>query len=266
MRWGKSDIIVAMTTFYNENLGISIPGLRHIRKKFTLIIFNDNPDTKLTPRHIRRLGYRGKSIIMNCNANLGTMGARLAIMNAICKMSRRPQWTLFVDDDDILLNCDVPPVNKNNFAVIQNSVEIRHRVIDLMRVMKCPQDFCVDDENVVLNTPHIGLAGTLVRTDVIVGAAEIINTIANDADIITATLGFRPPFDAIMWSWINMYARHLGDDATPIYMNTVNYVSVKIDTAAKKYGVHITPLRNAATQYQRAISKYNGLMAAALRG
>ena len=43
----RTRIIVGMTTLYNEYLGISIPGLARLGKKFTLIIYNDNPDTKV---------------------------------------------------------------------------------------------------------------------------------------------------------------------------------------------------------------------------
>lgn len=266
MRWNTPEIIVAMTTFDNENLGISIPGLGRIRKKFLLIICNDNPNTKLTARQIRRMGYHGRLHIINSVANMGTMRARLSIIDFIRKMPRRPKWTVFVDDDDILTNLDLPDIGTDKFAIIQNAVEIRRRVVDLVRVMADSNRYSIDGENVVMNAPHVGLSGTLVRTDVIVDAGAVINTIAPDADVITATLGFRAPIDAVMWMFVDMYARHANPAAAPIYMNNVNYISVNMDTAPTKYGVNVKPARNGAAACRRAVAQYAALMAGALRG
>ena len=61
----KTQILVGLTTFYNEYLHVSVPALARLGRRFTLIIHNDNPDTRVSRRQIRRLGYRGKLHIIN---------------------------------------------------------------------------------------------------------------------------------------------------------------------------------------------------------
>ena len=48
-------VIVGLTTFYDEYLGVSIPGLAQIKGKFILVVYNDNPDVRITKKQIRKL-------------------------------------------------------------------------------------------------------------------------------------------------------------------------------------------------------------------
>lgn len=261
----KNVPVVGLTTFNNELLKISIPALGKLRQKFLLIIYNDNPATTLTRRQIHRMGYCGEVQIINTSENVGTLRARLAILDAVAKLRPAPDWILFADDDDMVVNLDIPNVAADNFAVIQNSVVLRHRVADLMRVMENPADYVPDDENVILMRPHIGFAGTLIRASMAISMAAAITPILDKVQKIDDSLDYRPPVDAMMWSYLNICARNTNPNATPIYMDKVNYISIKLDSAVIKYGRAAVPARSPADHYARAIARYNAALDAALR-
>ncbi len=260
----KSDIVVGLTTFYNEMLRISVGALAKIRTKFTLIVFNDNPTTTITKRDIRALGYDGDVQIINSPINVGTMAARMDIIRVISGMKNRPTWTIFNDDDDIITNLDVPTVADENFAVVQNNIVLRGRVMDLFRAMDNPSEVIPDDENIVLTRPHIGFAGTLIRSDILVGMRVALLPIIEKITKIADDLNYRPPIDTIMWSFVNMYARHKNLNAVPIYMDRTNYISTQIDGAAVKYGRPAMPRRGGADAATRAIAQFESIFRAQL--
>ena len=266
----KSNIVVGITTFNNEMLRVSVPWIGKIRQKFTLVIYNDNPMATITRRQIRRLGYCGDLIIINSDENVGQFRARMAIVDTAREI--HPKWIIFCDDDDILSDTDIPNVADDNFAIIQNSIILRHRVDNLLRVMDNPTDFDIDGENVELVRPHMGLAGTPVRASVLFGLAKILPDMYDTIARIDEKFEFYPPVDAMMWNFVNIYARHINPNAVPIYMDKINYIQNKIDTARMKYGRLAQPARSVDDHYHRAIAKYNAVLhdaigvAAALRG
>ena len=261
----RTRIIVGMTTLYNEYLGISIPGLARLGKKFTLIIYNDNPDTKVKKSYIRRLGYRGKLYIANGGHNIGQLRARLAIVDFVRKKKLNADWFIFVDDDDILANIVIPNVSKNNFAIIQNMAVVRTRLIDVLRVARNATNYTIDNENIYLVRPHVGLAGTLVRYSAILRMADVMNNALQSISDVDESLTFRPPVDMMMWSALNIIARHDNERATPIYMDTINYIATDVDTCPTKYGMNIQPAKNPTQQISRAITRYDAAIRAALR-
>ena len=261
----RTRIIVGMTTLYNEYLGISIPGLARLGKKFTLIIYNDNPDTKVKKSYIRRLGYRGKLYIANGGHNIGQLRARLAIVDFVRKKKLNADWFIFVDDDDILANIVIPNVSKNNFAIIQNMAVVRTRLIDVLRVARNATNYTIDNENIYLVRPHVGLAGTLVRYSAILRMADVMNNALQSISDVDESLTFRPPVDMMMWSALNIIARHDNERATPIYMDTINYIATDVDTCPIKYGMNIQPSKNPTQQISRAIARYDAAIRAALR-
>ena len=261
----RTRIIVGMTTLYNEYLGISIPGLARLGKKFTLIIYNDNPDTKVKKSYIRRLGYRGKLYIANGGHNIGQLRARLAIVDFVRKKKLNADWFIFVDDDDILANIVIPNVSKNNFAIIQNMAVVRTRLIDVLRVARNATNYTIDNENIYLVRPHVGLAGTLVRYSAILRMADVMNNALQSISDVDESLTFRPPVDMMMWSALNIIARHDNERATPIYMDTINYIATDVDTCPTKYGMNIQPAKNPTQQISRAIARYDAAIRAALR-
>lgn len=264
MLLNKSRVIVGLTTYYNENLMISVSGLASLGKLATLIIHNDNPDTTITRRQIRRMGYTGKLYIINSEHNVGLRASRLNIIDFVRQHNIRADWFIFADDDDVLLNLDVPDVGDNHFAVIQNMAVIRTRLIDVLRVIKDKNNFSIDNENVYLVRPHVGLAGTLVRTTEMLMMGDVLHNTHSQISDIDESITFRPPVDIMMWSALNIVARHNNPNTTPIYMDTVNYVATDIDTATTKYGMQIQPTKNAQKQIMAVIAKYDAAVRAVL--
>lgn len=260
----RARIIVGITTLYDEYLGVSVPGLARLGKNFILVVYNDNPDVKITKKQIRKLGYRGKLYVVNGGHNLGQLRARLAIVDFVRKKKLNADWFVFVDDDDILTNVTIPDVSKNNFAIIQNMVVVRTRLIDVLRVVRDSANYTIDNENIYLVRPHVGLAGTLVRYSEIVRLADVMNNALESISDVDESLSFRPPVDMMMWSALNIIARHNNERATPIYMDTINYIATDIDTCPVKYGMKMQPAKNPTQQISRAIARYDAAIRAAL--
>ncbi|MBO5946715.1 MAG: hypothetical protein J6Q44_01055 [Alphaproteobacteria bacterium] len=260
----SAHIIVGLTTFYDEYLGVSIPGLAQVKEKFILIVYNDNPDVRITKRQIRKHGYRGRLYVINGTHNIGQLRARLAILDFVRKCRLESQWFVFVDDDDILTNLNIPKVSENNFAIIQNMVVMRTRMIDVLRVVRTNTNYSIDNENVYLVRPHVGLAGTLVRYNAIMRLGDVLHSALQDLTDVDESLSYRPPVDMMMWSALNIVARHDNELATPIYMDTINYIASDIDTCPVKYGMTLQPTKNATQQVQRAIARYDAAIRATL--
>ena len=260
----KSRIIVGLTTYYNENLMISLSGLSRIAKNSILIIHNDNPETKITKRQIRRMGYKGELHIINSQYNIGCLDGRLSIIDYVKGHNLNTQWFVFVDDDDILLNLDVPSVGDGHFAIIQNMTVIRTRLIDVLRAINNPDSISVDNENIYIVRPYLGMSGTLVRTSAILRLGEVLRFARTAISDITEGLNFRAPIDTMMWSALNIIMRH--DDATlsPIYMDTLNYIATDIDTASEKYGMPVLSAKDMQNKITAAISKYDNAIRSAL--
>lgn len=260
----KKPVVVGITTVYHECLGISVPGVSKLGRNVILVIYNDNPDVKLTRRQVRKYGYRGKLFIVNGVEKQGQLRARLEILNAVQRYGIKAEWIVFTDDDDILLSADVPHVADNNFAILQNMVVLRTRLVDVLRVLRDSTNYKVDNENVYLIRPHMGLAGTLVRINTALQMGDVLYRCMDKIWEIDASLGMRPPVDMMMWSALNIVARAKNDFAAPIYMDKVNYIAVDLDTAREKYGMRLPTGKNAGVQIRSAIEKYNAVVQAAL--
>lgn len=260
----KNNLIVGLTTYYNENLAISVPALGRLHKKIHLIIYNDNPNNKLHKRDIRKLGYCGKLHIINTHENVGQLRARLNILEYAQKKHAKSTWFTFVDDDDVLLNANIPNVSSRHFAVIQNMAVIKNRLVDVLRIMKKPTDFTVDDENIYIVRPHVGMSGTLVRMSAVLQMMQTLNQIRTEISDIDASLSFRPPVDLMMWSALNIISRHADATITPIYMDTINYLATDLDSATTKYGMKIPTGKDAQQQIIQAISKYDAAVRTAV--
>lgn len=251
----NSRIVIGLTTYDTEYLAVSVPGLARLGAGHTLIIHNDNPATRVTRRQIRKLGYRGRLRIINSKHNLGTLHARMAILDFVHSHRIGGQWFIFVDDDDILLNLDVPDVSPNVFAIIQNMVVIRTRMIDALRVMSCPSNYTVDNENVCMVRPHVGMAGTLVRMSAIMRLRDVLHDAHTRISDVFAGISYRPPVDMVMWSGLNIVAHYDNECAVPIYMDCTNYIALDLDTSPTKYGMPLQPARNAAAQIMRVVTR-----------
>lgn len=260
----KQNLIIGLTTYYTENLAISISGLSHITERFLLVVYNDNPNVRVTSGQIREYGYMGPLQIINGVENIGLMRARLAILDVARTQKRTPDWIMFIDDDDVLLNADIPNVSGNNFAVIQNMVVLRTRLRDVLRVISNPNDYNVDNENVYLVRPHVGLSGALIRTTAAFRMGEVLRSLTCKFSETNSDLDFLPPTDLMMWSALNIISRHDNELACPIYIDTVNYIVIDLDSATTKYNKLIAPKKNAETQLKQLLSQYDTLVRDAL--
>lgn len=260
----KSRVIVGLTTYYIENLMISLSGLARLAKRAVLVIYNDNPETPLSKRDVRRMGYEGEVYIINSEHNMGLLRARMEIIDFVKKHKISSDWFVFANDDDVLLNVDVPNIGQNHFAIIQNMAVVRSRLIDVLRIMHNPDNYTIDDENIYLVRPHIGMIGTLVRMEYIIKLADVLRNAAVAISDVDESLGFRPPVDAMMWSALNIVARSDNENVTPIYMDTVNYIAMDIDNVSMKYGMLIQPEKNPQAQIMAAVAKYDMAVRAAI--
>ena len=260
----KTRVIVGLTTYYNENLMISLSGLSRLGKRAILIIHNDNPETEVTKRDVRRMGFGGDVHIINSAHNVGLLRSRLAIIDFISEHKISAEWFVFVNDDDVLLNLDLPKVEKKHFAIIQNMAVVRSRLIDVLRIIKNPDNFTIDDENIYLLRPHIGIIGMLIRMEYVFKLGTVLKSAMSEISDVDETLSFRPPVDMMMWSALNIIARNKDEAMSPIYMDTVNYIAVDIDSVTMKYGMLIQPVKKPQEQIMAAIAKYDMAVRAAL--
>lgn len=236
-----ANVIVGLTTYYNEYLGISIQGLARLGRDFILVIHNDNPDTKITRREIRKMGYNGRVCIINSKCNIGPFQARLEILKYVQEHKILSKWFVFVDDDDILTDIQIPNVEKDKFAIIQNAIIVKYRLVDVLRAMKNPSGLGADDKNTYLVRPHVGLRGTLVRTDAMMRLGNILREhIARIIDI-EESVKYRIPADTIMWNALNLIIQHCDKVAQAIYMDATNYIKINIDGTNAKYGIKDMP-------------------------
>lgn len=260
----KTRVIIGLTTYYTENLIVSLSGILRLGRRTALVIHNDNPDVKITKRQIRRMGYRGELHIINSQHNIGLLNSRLTIIDYVRGHRLSGGWFVFVDDDDILLNIDIPDVSDTHFAIIQNMIMIQACLVDVLRAMQNPDSIIVDGQNNILVRPHIGLAGTLVRASEMFRLGTVLNFVRKEISDITEGLTFRAPIDIMMWSALNIIARYNNSDVAPIYMDTVNYIATNIDNVMTKYGVAIQPSKDAQNKIAATVSRYDNVVRNAL--
>ena len=257
----KLNLVIGLTTYNIERLELSIPALGRLSEKFMLIIHNDNPAIKLKHRYIRKLGYRGKLIIINTDFNIGLLASRCKILKFIKDKQLTDTWTIFVDDDDILLDATIPQVGQNTFAVIQNAAIIRTRLTDVLQVAK-HGTYNIDNINTFIAQPHISVTGTMIKTPYLIQWFDIIQKYTNDISDIEESISFRLPVDLIMWSGVNIIATNTG--MSSIYMDRVNYAISDLDTAKIKYGKQVAPTTNIKKQIKSIISKFDAIITNAL--
>lgn len=264
MRSKRNLVVVGLTTFNTEMLKISIPAIARISTKFTLIIHNDNPDSTVTTRDIRRMGYRGRLHIINETQNVGLRVGRLRILDAAARIAPNAEWIIYTDDDDILLSADIAPVLQNNFAIIHSCMVVKHRIADLIKASIYPEQIVPDGENIILKRPNMGMRGTAIRIDFMRGLAILMHACAEHLNEIDASLEYLPPVDAMMWNALVKYAHKIAPNSTPIFMDSVNYIANGIDCTANKYGRPGQPTKNTGAHLSRAMARYDAAIDAAM--
>ncbi|MBR4859801.1 MAG: hypothetical protein IKV10_00705 [Alphaproteobacteria bacterium] len=250
------NLVIGLTTFSHEFLKVSVAGLAHAAKNSVLVIYNDNPCRKLTHRDIRRLGFHGRTHIINTDENIGVLRARVAILDYVRENKIAASWIMFANDDDIVLNAVVPSVDKNIYAVVGNAVSVGGRLLDVLRVMINPNDYTVDGADTKSFAPHISMAGTLVRMDTVLDFGKFLSSVILEVMDIVSDIPFVAPTDLIMWNMLVEYMRILHSDMSPIYMNQTNYLMTKLNNS--RYP--------SALQRDGIVSRATALVSAALRG
>lgn len=254
----KDYLVVGLTTYNIHLLKLSVPALASLGNHIFLIIHNDNPRYLVTKTMIRHLGFKGKLNIINNKINSGLLSSRLNILSSIEQLKNKPKWMMFVNDDDILLDATIPDNKIDNCAIIQNSVVLRNSLSDLLKYADNPKSYFLDhdDENISLNNPNIGLAGTLIQTNVMIACGQRIYTALDKIHTINTGLNFIPPTDEMMWECLNLYIKTFCPNNPPIYMDKVNYILNRLDTCKKKYSKYVVPQKNAEQTYSELLTLY----------
>ena len=247
---------MAITTFDLDALRISVPPLRGFSRRAILIIHNDNSNAELNRATVKKLGWRGELHIINSSENRGEVGARIAILDYMVANNMKPDWVLFADDDDVIINIDVPTVDANNFAVIQNTTVLSGDISD---VFKISQNW-VNGSDYGDTGPRFGIAGALIRLPMLIEFADFIRPLLPHMYHIANATRYRVPWSTVMWNGLNIFARARHPDASPIYMNQTNYVAIKLGRATQKYGKTI-PTKQTG---EKIIQKFNELFAFAV--
>ena len=256
MARSHNHLVVGLTTFNHEFLGLSVPGLVRAGKNVTLIIYNDNPCRALNHRDIRRLGFRGRVHIINTDENIGVIRARIAILDYVRTNKIVAPWIMFANDDDVILNTHVPDIDKSTFAVMGNAVMIVGRLLDVLRVMANPTDYTIDGTDTKLFAPHISMAGTFIRMDIMSEFGKFLSSVISNIVDIISDVPFNVPSDLIMWYMLVEYMRISHPGMAPIYMNQTNYLMTKLNNS--RYPT--------APQRDGIVSRTVGVVSAALRG
>ena len=222
--------IIGITTDDIAMLGISMPAIARIGKKHTLIVHNANPAIKISRRHIRRMGYRGRVHIINSAESTGLCRARMEIVDAATRIARRAKWIIFVCAGDVLISADVAPAGADNFAIIKNAISV-HRFSDLIHAAYDAQIPTPDGQNTLLYQPSLMLRGMPIRLDIMrhmtsMAMAEMAMTESDAASV-----------DKMMWGEIR---QSLGTNSaqTALFMDTTSYIINDIDVA---YAVAAAP-------------------------
>lgn len=228
----KKNIIIAITTFDLDALRISLPSLNRCGRGITLVIHNDNPECSLTPRIVRQVGWHGRVHIINSDKNVGELESRIKVVEFVRENKIRADWMIFVNDDDVLLDAEIPNVSDNIFAVLYNATTISERITDLFKIVPSWTNGTMRGKT----GPHFDISGTMVRTNVMIEYCDFLRQNIHKIYEFTNTVKYYPPFGAMMWAGLNafMHVRHA--DMSPIYMDKTNYVSVKLGRATSKYG------------------------------
>jgi hypothetical protein len=232
----KNYIIVGLSVCHSEFLRISIPVLAQLPQNICLVVYNDNPDAPVEKSKIREFGYRGPLHIVSADHGRGQLGAWLGILAEISKRRIRSDWIIFADDGGLLIDADIPAVQDNNFAVMQNMAFIKNRILDALRVADNPKGCAAADNlNATVQRPHLGIVGTLLRTEMMIRFGDLIRPIVPNILAIDSISGAGMPMDAVLWSYLRIYAQRLNPNAKPIYMDKINYISLPLDATRRKY-------------------------------
>lgn len=225
---GKVHTVIGLTVYHTECLMLSVPALSRLSHDFMLIICNTNPAHTVTVRDIRKLGYGGRVHIINSDTETDLIRARLDILDAVPKIAPNAQWITFVNDTDVLSHLHVPDVLPNNFAVIQSAVLVDDNILDVLRVMNSVDWRALDDKNLRVMQPYMGLSGTLVRMVAAHQMGLVLHRVYDGVSTVCGDMYNIMVADAVMLAVLNHVVRSADSTAVPIYMDTVNLMRINL--------------------------------------
>lgn len=156
-------VSIIITTYYIDNLHISLFRLKWLNFDYHLIIHNDNPDVILDSRYLKECGYEGSAIIINEHKNLGCYDSRIVSIKYVLDNLKDTTHIIFCDDDDILLN----PEFSNKLITNHNALVVS-RLRDQLSLMVSKPDI-----NNLINTsefitderPKMGCVGVSYKVE-----------------------------------------------------------------------------------------------------
>ena len=255
----KPSLIIAITTYDIDALRLSVPAVRRCTRDATLVIHNDNPDIELSRDFVRKLGWRGALHIINSATNVGEFESRIAVLEYIEKENIPCEWVIFVDDDDALIDANVPMVSELTFAIIQNATVISEKITDIFKIT--PK--WVNGSEYGKTGTHFDIVGTLIRRDIAIEFAHFMRSILPEIIKTAHSFKYRVPVGAVMWAGLNTFVRMVHPEMSAIYMNQTNYVSIKLGHATQKYKMRTVPATSAKTFNSNVIKKYTEMFESA---
>ena len=252
----KPNIVVAVTTADLDALRISMPSLRRLRQKFSLVLHNDNPGTRLRRGMLRGMRPRAKLHIINSEQNVGEMESRIRTIEYIHDNKIPCDWIIFLDDDDALIDICVPNVDENVFAIVQDATTISESITDVFKISPT----WTHGAPIGRTGPHFDFTGTMIRANILFEFADFMQNIMQDTETLISTTKYRIPISNLLWAGLNSFIRARHPDMTPIYMNRTNYVAVKMGNAITKYGRTIPHGATAHRVISDTIKKFTDLI------
>ena len=221
---GKKNLVIAIMTRDMDALRVSVPPLRGFSRKATLIIYNDNTDIKLQKSEIKKLGWGGDVHIINTEVPHGEISGRVEMMEYIVKHCANAEWTVFVNDTDVLIDADIPNVSENTFAIVQNATTLAGNLIDIFKIS---HSWATGTEY-GQTAPRFDITGPMLRTVFLGEFAAFIKPLLSQIEKNTPTSHSAVPFGVVMWTALGAFMHAQYPYTAPIYMNRTNYVAIKI--------------------------------------
>ncbi len=252
----KPHIIVAITTFDSDALRVSLPPMRRLHQKFSMVIHNDNPGTRLTRWKLYGIRPRGKLYIINSEQNVGEFESRIRIIEYIRDKKIPCDWIIFVDDDDVLIDTDAANVDKNIFAIVQDVTTLTESITDIFKISPT----WTHDAPIGKTGPRFDITGTMIRAHALFEFVDFMRTIVGDTNELLAHTKYRMPISTLMWAGLCtfMHVRH--PEMSPIYMNRANYVAIKMGRGTTKYDKIIPNTPAAHRAVSDTIKKFTKLV------
>jgi len=250
--------IIGLTTFHLENLRLSLLKLNEISDRIFLIIHNDNPNVTLSHERVRKYGYDADCIILNESVNQGQYQSRINILKKVDELKRPEPWFIFVDDDDLLIDL-TPPDDANISALQQDMIFVRTRAIDLLKILEDSKNYLVDDVNITIESPHIGIVGTIFKTMDLIAFNRTLDASVHAMKQIDDSIPYRQPEDVVMWfCFLFWIGRTMGRNPMErvAYRNRANYVANMLDFCPDKYGKPKIPTDKPQEWYDQTMQRY----------